>query len=59
MQTLNYRGIVQDADGILAILQDNNGRFPQQNTQTDITKQSPEATAPVFRRMALAVNPIQ
>ena len=48
MQTLNYRGIVQDADGILAILQDNNGRFPQQNTQTDITKQSPEATAPVF-----------
>ena len=48
MQTLNYHGIVQDADGILAILQDNNGRFPQQNTQTDITKQSPEATAPVF-----------
>ena len=45
---LNYHGIVQDADGILAILQDNNGRFPQQNTQTDITKQSPEATAPVF-----------
>ena len=50
MQTLNYHGIVQDADGILAILQDNNGRFPQQNTQTDITKQSPEATAPVFSR---------
>ena len=45
---LNYHGIVQDADGILTILQDNNGRFPQQNTQTDITKQSPEATAPVF-----------
>ena len=32
MQTLNDHGIVQDADGILAILQDNNGRFPQQNT---------------------------
>ena len=45
---LNYHGIVQDADGILTILQDNNGRFPQQNTQTDITKQSPEA--PVFSR---------
>ena len=45
---LNYHGIVQDADGILTILQDNNGRFPQQNTQTDITKQSPEAAAPVF-----------
>ena len=25
---LNYHGIVQDADGILTILQDNNGRFP-------------------------------
>ena len=45
---LNYHGIVQDADGILTILQDNNGRFPQQNTQTDISKQSHEAAAPIF-----------
>ena len=45
---LNYHGIVQDADGILTILQDNNGRFPQQNTQMDISKQSHEAAAPIF-----------
>ena len=43
---LNYHGIVQDADGILTILQDNNGRFPQQNMNTDIAKQSSEEAAP-------------
>ena len=56
---LNYHGIVQDADGILTILQDNNGRFPQQNTQTDITNNPLKLQRPFFRRMALAVNPIQ
>ena len=33
---LNYRGITADADQILTILQNNDGRFPQQSGQHDI-----------------------
>lgn len=32
---LNYHGITADADQILTILQNNDGRFPQQNGQSD------------------------
>ena len=40
VNVLNYRGIVEDADQILTILQDNDGRFPQQNKQPDVPQQS-------------------
>ena len=43
---LNYRGIVEDSDQILTILQDNDGRFPQQNKQPDVPQQSADSLTP-------------
>ena len=39
---LNYRGILEDADQILTLLQANDGRFPQQKDQPDILQESKE-----------------
>ena len=41
---LNYRGITADADQILTILQNNDGRFPQLNGQHDIPIHSTEGS---------------
>ena len=56
---LNYHGIVQDADGILTILQDNNGRFLNRTHRRILPNNPLKLQRPFFRRMALAVNPIQ
>lgn len=47
---LNYRDIVSDADSLLAILNDNNGSFPKQDSKQDSKPDSkPDSTQDSFK----------